>query len=153
MQKLNSKRFGVIEYPAEDVIFIEGGMIGFSESQNFLLLSAKDDSPFRWLQSIEIPELAFLVAVPGYYLQDYSPEISANAAQALNVSKPEEVTVFVTAAIPPGRPKDLTLNLAAPVVVNTAERRGLQVVLDNPAYTMRYRVFQETDDVELEPAA
>jgi flagellar assembly factor FliW len=141
---IQGTRFATIEYEPEDVIAVPDGLVGFPQSRRFLLVSNKEGSPFRWLQSLDVPELAFLLADPGGFGLSYNPEFPDWVAGALALEADTPALMFTTAAIPPGAPRDLTLNLAAPIVINALTRTGMQVVLDDPAYTMRYRVFDET---------
>lgn len=143
--KIDGTRFATIEYQAEDVVTFPEGLIGFPDYRNYVLVCTKDGSPFRWLQSVEEPALAFLVADPAHYVPDYSPEVPAAVVKALALDEKTPRLVYATAAIPPGNPTGLTLNLAAPLIINAESREALQVVVEDPAYTMRYKVFHKAD--------
>lgn len=137
-------RFGQIEASEGDIVELLDGLIGFSNLRRFVLISHNPKSPFRWLQSLDETSMAFLVADPSQYLEDYQPEISDAAATALGLESSTPAMVYTTASIPKGSPRDLTLNLAAPIVINPATRVGMQVILENEAYTMKHRVFEES---------
>lgn len=141
--QLLGTRFGTIEFTDEDVVTFREGMIGFSGLQTFVLLSHKPDSPFRWLQSVEEPGLAFLVVDPNAYVEDYSPEITNSDVRSLGLSESTAHLVYTTASIPGGVVEEMTLNLAAPIVLNLEERIGKQVVLEGEAYNIRHRVFPQ----------
>lgn len=141
--KLDNTRFGSIEFEEIDIIDFRDGLIGFPESKRYLILNAKEESPFRWLQSIEQPTLAFLVVEPGAYLNAYAPEVAVEVATELGLCEDRPALVYTTAAIPPGKPEELTLNLAAPIVINPENRIAAQVVIEDPSYTIRHRVFQD----------
>lgn len=144
---LEHTRFGAIEYSNDDVLQIPDGLIGFMNLRNFVILSHNPESPFRWLQSIDEPGLAFLLADPARYLSDYAVDISDQLAQELSLSVETATLIYTTASIPAGKPKELTLNLAAPIVINAEQRIGKQVIVENEAYTMRYRVFASEERV------
>ena len=143
--KIDGTRFATIEYQHEDVVTFPEGLIGFPEYHRYVLVCTKDGSPFRWLQSVEEPALAFLVADPEHYVPDYAPEMPASAVKSLGLTDMTVRIVFATASIPVGNPDGLSLNLAAPIVINAESRVALQVVVEDPAYTMRYKVFQKAD--------
>lgn len=149
---LSGTRFGDIEYTDEDVVQIPEGLIGFPGSKNYLLLSVKPDSPFRWLQSVEEPALAFLCTDPNHYVPYYAPTISDRHARELKLTTETARLLLCTAAIPKGRPSDMTLNLAGPIIVNVEARLARQIVLDDGAYTIRHRVFPQADQSK-EPVA
>lgn len=151
--KIEGTRFGVLEFESEDVIRFPQGMIGFPESRQFVLISTKEASPFRWLQSLDQPELAFLLADPDAYLPAYQPELPDAQLQSISLEENAPVLIYATATIPSGRPQDMTLNLAAPVVINADERLAAQVVLEEGAYTMKHRVFDSVSQGETQAAA
>lgn len=138
---LDNTRFGSIDYDETDILTVIDGLIGFSTLQRFVLLCQNPDSPFRWLQSIDEPALAFLLADPGRYVEGYGVDIDDVLAAQLGLTAETPTLLLTTATIPTGRPKDMTLNLTAPIVINVEKRLARQVVLENDAYTMRYRVF------------
>ncbi len=140
---LTHTRFGSIEFSLSDIITLEGGLIGFGESTEFLMVPSKPGSPFSWLQSAQDPSLAFLIADPAAFFEDYDPEISDFDANQLGLMSGADFGIFVTSAIPVGEPKKATANLAAPILINLDTKRGKQVVLDNEAYTMRHPIFSE----------
>ena len=141
--KLEGTRFGTIEFAEEDLVTLPDGMIGFSEFNQFVIVNTKDESPFRWLQSLEEPKLAFLLAFPERIIGVYSPEIPIKDASELNLLDTAPYLVFVTATIPKGRPMEATANLSAPVVINADSRIGKQIVLEDEAYTVRYPIFEQ----------
>jgi flagellar assembly factor FliW len=141
--KLTGTRFGEIEFGPSDVLFFKEGLIGFPNLQEFVLISHRDNSPFRWLQSVQETGLAFLCAIPQHYLPDYNPTLTAAVVNALKLKEETERYLLTTATIPQGRPDDMTLNLAAPILVNANTRSAIQFVLEDEAYTVKHRVFPE----------
>lgn len=141
-------RFGPLDYEDQDVVLFTEGLIGFFALQRFLLLSHNPNSPFRWLQSVDEPSLAFLVVEPSNYVENYVFEVADELASDLKISEEVQPVVLVTATIPPGKPKEMTVNLVAPLVVNVEARRGRQVILESDAYTMKHRVFKDAPESE-----
>ena len=143
--KLQSTRFGEVEYTSEDVISFDDGLIGFPENHNYVVICPKADGKFRWLQSVEEPALAFLVTDPFQLVPEYDPHVSNSVAAELELEEGTPQLVFVTVGIPRGKPEEMTLNLAGPIIANPITRRARQVVLEDEAYTTKYRVFHQTD--------
>lgn len=139
-------RFGQIQFDESDVVTFSDGIIGFTTLRRFVLMSHNPESPFRWLQSVDEPSLAFLVVEPGRYVEDYVFEIEDHTAAELQMDETTTPTVYTTVSIPPGKPKEMTINLMAPLVVNPHAKLGRQVVLESEAYTMKHRVFAEDRD-------
>jgi flagellar assembly factor FliW len=140
---ISGTRFGEIEFAPTDVLFLKEGLIGFPKMQEFILLSHKEASPFRWMQSVQEPTMAFLCALPQHFVPEYNPELPVSVVEGLSLEDATERYVLTTATIPSGCPDDMTLNLAAPILVNANTRSALQFVLDDEAYTVKHRVFPE----------
>jgi flagellar assembly factor FliW len=87
--------------------------------------------------------MAFLTALPQHFLPEFNPELPKSVVEALSLEEETERYLLTTASIPPGKPDDMTLNLAAPILVNANTRSALQFVLEDEAYTVKHRVFPE----------
>lgn len=138
-------RFGLLQYEEGDVVTFADGLIGFPNLHRFVLLNHKEDSPFRWLQSLDEESLAFLVCDPEAFVGGYTADVDPLAEQVLTMEPETPRFTYATANIPHGRPHDMTLNLAGPIVVNGETRQAKQLVIEDEAYTMRHRVFQPTE--------
>ena len=140
-QQYLTTRIGVIAYGQEDVVHFPEGLLGFPEQKNYVVVEHKEGSPFRWLLSLEDTNLAFLAVDPALYVSDYAPPMPKSAAEALKLEETTPMLVYTIVTIPSGRPEDMTLNLAGPVVLNCDANLGKQIVLDNEAYSVRHRAF------------
>lgn len=140
-------RFGTVEFDDTEVLQIEGGLVGLPELSHFVLFEAKPGSAFSWLQSLEDPAMAFLVTEPSRYVDGFELEVTRRSANLFEGGLAEAV-VLATASVPAGRPQDTTLNLSGPIVLDAATRKGRQMVLEDAAYTTRYRVFPENGSSE-----
>ena len=147
MTTLAGTRFGTVEFDDRDIVQIEGGLVGLPELSSFVLFEAKPGSAFSWLQSLDDPEMAFLVTEPSRYLPGYDNEITQRISGQEGRGI-EDAVVLATATVPPGKPNDTTLNLSGPIVLDAATRRGRQMVLEDAAYTTRYRVFPQAESSE-----
>jgi len=73
-------------------------------------------------------------------LEDYAPDFPQEAFKKLRASSLEELSLFVIAVIPQDF-RASTVNLKSPVVINFKERLGMQVILGNRDYSVRFRLF------------
>lgn len=126
--QVRSRRFGTLDVPRESILHLPQGMIGFPNNRRWVILDHRPGSPFKWLMSVEDPELAFAVANPGELVAEYQPPIEL-AARLLGTD-PAEIALFVVVTIP-SDPTRMTVNLMAPVVVDLRTRRARQIVLDD----------------------
>ncbi len=137
--RYESAKLGSIEYAQEQVIVFIEGILGFPAYREYVLLEHRK-GPFMWLQSLEEPSLAFLVTDPWYFFPEYAPEIPDEDVEALELEEPYNFSVFCFVTVPE-QVELMTVNLKGPTVVNLNTRKAKQVVLLNPEYTTRHRVF------------
>ena len=135
--KVNTTRFGEIEVPAERVISMPHGMIGFPQQHRYTLFQHRSDSPFYWLQSLDHPQLAFVVVSPLIFDQQYQMVLGTTETELLEIQDTKDIQVWVVVTIPAGQPEKMTANLRAPVVVNLAKRLAAQIILEDPKYPLR----------------
>lgn len=140
--KINTSRFGEVEVNESDMISLPEGLIGFPELNQFILLDHDNDSPFKWLQSVSDPAIAFIVISPLSFRPDYMVEVTEEEVSALKLSNPNEAVISVIVTIPMD-PKKMSANLKAPLVFNLSNRLGKQVVLKDPQYQTKHFIMEE----------
>lgn len=141
---LNTKNFGEVEIKDEDVIFFEYGLPGFESMTKFVILGKTDspDDPFFWLQSVQKPELAFVIMNPRDLVFDYEAEIDLFTANLLKIENENDALIYCIVTVPQDI-KKISINLKAPVIINAKENRGCQVVLENDKYKFKHIITEE----------
>jgi flagellar assembly factor FliW len=135
--KVATTRFGAVEVPAERMLVFPHGMVGFPELHRYVMLRHREGSPFHWLQSVDHPDLAFVLASPLVFDPGYQVVLGNTESQLLQSSDAQHLQVWVVVTIPQGEPEKLTANLKAPVVINLENRLAAQVILDDPRFPLR----------------
>lgn len=110
------------------------GLPGFPNDLTFVLLDHRPGSVFRWLQSCDSADLAFVVIDPLVFVPDYPIDKARNAASFVGLSPDEDLIVLVICTVPPP-PAEPTANFLAPIAIGQVSRRGAQVVLHDSGYT------------------
>ena len=142
---IGSRRFGAFDVPCDRILEFPHGMIGFPGTRRYVILDHRPGSPFKWMLSIDDPEIAFAVADPCELVQGYEPPLEL-AARLLSTD-PSDVALFVVVTIPPD-PSQMTVNLMAPVVVDLPTRVARQIVLEDTQFPPSYPLVSR-----LRPAA
>lgn len=134
--QINSQRFGLVQLDDEAVLNFPAGIIGFPNENAFALIPHHGSEYLAWLQSVTKPELAFPVVSAHYFLEGY-PDIPVTpAAHAAGITGAEDdFAVLAVLCAPIGQPA--TVNLLAPIVVNSETRTGGQVILDGSRFSTR----------------
>lgn len=143
MNQIQGTRFGAITFENNDIVTFPEGLIGFPELRTFLILAHGENTPFRWLQSIEEPGMAFLTADPCHFIPDYAIDMTDEQAAELGLEIETPTLILTTVSMPGGNPKDMTINLAGPIVVNLAKQSGFQLILDTDEKHLKFRLFEE----------
>ena len=139
---IETRRFGNLDIGEKDIIEMVGGLLGFEETKKYILLDHDTETPFKWLQAVDNPELAFVVMEPFIFCPDYQFDLTDNEVTELELSKPEEAVVLTILSVPKDSQK-VSANMKAPILINRTERKGKQIVLTNEAYPIKFYLFKE----------
>lgn len=131
---IQTTRFGEVQIDEDRIISFPKGLLGFPKYKQYVLIEAGEDSTFWWLQSTDLPELAFVVTDPALFVPTYKVPVRPEQLADLGVTGIEQAQVFV---IVNKRGQTLTGNLQGPLVVSVAGRVGEQLVLSDRRFTTR----------------
>lgn len=139
--ELHTKFYGTVSYTDNETIQFPGGLPGFEERRSFLYLHP-EDSIFGCLQSVEEPQLAFVVISPYVICPDYSINLPSDDTKALKLNAAEDALILAIVSI---REKldESSANLQAPVIIHMKDRTGRQVLLPDSGYPVRYPLWKK----------
>ncbi|MCH2135471.1 MAG: flagellar assembly protein FliW [Phycisphaerales bacterium] len=130
-------RFGMVQVENDRVLEFSGGLLGFSSFTRFVLLQPDPEGRFLWLQSVDSPDLAFVVTDPSHWCDDFEAVIRREHLAQLSLDSVDEARILV---IVNKYDDALTANLQGPLIVNIKNRRGMQVVLADRRWTTRRQI-------------
>ena len=144
---VKTKYFGEVDLPEEKIITFDRGLIGLPQYKKFTILydCEKEEANISWLQSVDEPSLALPVINPGLVRKDYNPVLEDELLDHLGELTEENIIIFVTVSVPQDV-KNTTVNLKAPIVINSDTRKGCQVVAENQDYPVKYKVYHAASD-------
>ena len=128
MIKLITSRFGELEVQEEKIINFPSGLIGLPDINRFILIDHKD-TPLKWLQAIDDPDIAFIVVSPSLIVAEYSLDVDKSVKQHIQLEQEEDLAVLVTMR---GDWENVIANFQGPIVINSRAMKGAQVVMDSP---------------------
>ena len=147
--KLDTKHFGLIEIDKEKILHFKSGIPGFENCKDFILLNEKENKDdkiniFYWLQSTEKMNVCFLLTDLSSILYEYQPIklIEREVLVDLSQDKPESILIYNITTMPEDI-KDITVNLKAPVVINTYTQQAKQVIFNDETYSSRYYIIND----------
>lgn len=141
--KAKTRLFGEIDIEDDKIIHLENGMIGFPNMQKFALIFDEekgDEAKIMWLQSMDEPEMAFPVMRPELVMPEYNPTVNDEVLEPLGTMTDENIFVVVTLTAVADVKKN-SVNLKAPIIINTETRKGCQIIVEDD-YPVKYNIYK-----------
>ena len=139
--RVKTKAYGEMEIDERQLVTFPGGILGFEKFSRWALLDASQ-KPFYYLQSLELPELAFALIDPFLFRTDYSLDVPDETLAEIGVNDPEGAIVLAIVTAPSdGSP--ITANLMGPLIVSKSTRVGMQAVLTDPRWRVKHDIMAE----------
>ena len=142
---VKTRHFGEIELDESKVIYFENGILGFEDYKKYTVLYDNEGGErpdISWLQSLDEPALAIPVVNPFIVRPDYNPEVEDELLKPLGAITEENIVVLISITVPTEIEK-ITANLKAPFLINSDERKGAQIVVENSDYEVKYRFYEQ----------
>lgn len=128
-------RFGTVQVEETDLIRIPDGLVGFRNLTSFVQLHDPKVAGLSWLQSLDVPEVAFGLVAPPLAVGEYKVDLRPGDRSALELDDERSALVYV---ILNRGENGLTVNLQGPLVFNMAKRLGRQLVLTSSRFAVKY---------------
>jgi len=123
------------------IIDFPDGLIGFQKFTRWAILDAQQ-KPYFYLQSLDLPELAFIMVDPFLFRPDYSVDVSDELSAALGLTSPNDALIMALVTVPAGG-SPITANLMGPVVICKAKRLGAQVPQADARWKTKHDIMAE----------
>ena len=131
--KIKSSNFGELEVQPSNIFYLENGLLGFETLNNFVLITDDDIAPFKWLMSIEEPEIMFPLISPFFIDGQYQPGKDIDL---------EMYVLFSIVTFNDGN-GNITANMKAPIVLNSNDLTGEQIIITSHEYNVNHIISQK----------
>lgn len=146
---IETSTWGCLEIREEQIYDFPRGIPGFEQETRFVLLSL-EEGPFAYLQSLNEKELAFVVVDPFAFYTDYEFELSENESKDLSLQQDQ---VYIRSIVTLKDPiENSSLNLLAPIIINSDLRIGKQIILHNSSYRTNHPLWIEPAEESNDPS-
>jgi flagellar assembly factor FliW len=125
---VDSAVLGRVAVPAASVYTLPAGLVGFGQYTRYALVPSGREGVF-WLQSLDEPSLAFVLADPFRAVPGYAADIPDPELAPLGAGGEGDFVVLVVVTLSGTAGVPATANLRAPLVFNVVTRRARQIVL------------------------
>ena len=89
-------------------------------------------------------DVAIPVIVPGDLIPEYNPTVNNDLLEALGELNAENTYVLVTVRVPRDI-EDISVNLKAPIIINTDTNKGCQLIVEDD-YAVRHKIYDLMKD-------
>ncbi|MEN8189420.1 MAG: flagellar assembly protein FliW [Thermodesulfobacteriota bacterium] len=128
-------RFGEVEYDPGNLLHFPAGMIGFPTLHNFVVMPNKKTGPLFWIQSVDDPDIAFVLTDPTNFFLTYKVVPDEAEKSHLRIDSKDDCFILSVVTVPPD--KKITLNLQAPILYSPKTNRAMQVILEENGYSTK----------------
>lgn len=147
---IETSRFGLLSVDDDRIMTFPRGLLGFPDHSRFALIQTNKENYFFWLQSVDDPNLAFVITDPSTFFKDYEVPLREETLADLQFTDMKYSQVFVIC----NKVGDwLTGNLLGPIIVNADNRLAQQVVLTEKKWTTRQPLLRLQSEVPLTKTA
>ncbi len=141
---LKTRLFGEIKVKEEEVINFTKPILGFDDCTQYILVEKESIFPTFWLQSVNIPGLAFPVISPFYINEDYSFTLHTHDLDDIRLNDINDVLVMTLMVVPQVL-SSIRTNLRAPIIYNPVNKVAKQLVLYDDKYPVHYYIMDNTN--------
>ncbi|MBB5173759.1 flagellar assembly protein FliW [Texcoconibacillus texcoconensis] len=139
---IETKYNGQVTINESQIIQFPQGLPSFEEEKQFVLLSLKgEEGPFFALQSVNTPNLAFVVINPFSFFPNYEAKLTDATVEQLEIESGEDVALFVILTVKDPF-EETTANLRGPIVINRKNQQAKQIALTESDYHTRHQIIQ-----------
>lgn len=148
--KVQTKFFGEVEIEDDKILEFPSGIIGFENFNQFTIIyDIDDDSQTRisWLQSVEEPALALPVIDPLAIVPEYAPMIEDELLAPLGNPADADLLFLLVMTVPADMTK-VTANMKAPIIINTEQKKGVQLIVENADYPVKFNIYESVQKMK-----
>ena len=140
---VNTRLFGEIQVGDDKIVNLPQGIIGFPDLKSFTLIydnEKEDKGNIMWFQSLDEPQFALPVMTPSTVVPDYNPTVNDELLAPLGELTEENLYVLVTVKVPADI-KEMSVNLKAPIIINTDTLTGGQLIVEDEDLPVRFKIY------------
>ena len=128
-------RFGDVEYSPEHLLTFPLGLIGFPGLRGFVVMPNRKEGPLFWIQSVDDPDMAFVLTDPTNFFPDYAVKPDVAERHILEIGEEDACYAVTVVTVPPDL--NITLNLSAPILFAPKSNRAMQTILEESSYSTK----------------
>jgi flagellar assembly factor FliW len=141
--KVKTSRFGELEVNPNDIITFNDGLLGFENNKKYFVVDPGDSTLILWLQSIDDEKIAFPVIEPKIFKPDYIAKLLPADLNGLDLDSLTNARLYSILTIPANNVTEMSANLKAPIVINSAKKVAKQIVLQDSKLSVKHEMYKD----------
>ena len=140
---VKTRYFGEVDLTDDKIKKKKKGLMGFDEYKRYTILydcEKEEGTNISWFQSVDEPSLALPVINPLIVKEDYNPVVEDELLAGIGEINEENMVILITMTVPADL-KEMTVNLKAPIIINADTRKGIQLIVENQDYEVKYKIY------------
>jgi len=138
---IETDKFGVVDIQDNRVIDFPTGLPGFEGLKRFIIMEIEETKPIYWLQSTEDKHISLPLILTFDIFHDYYIDIRDSDLEGLQFESNTDLSIMNVVVIPE-KIEEMTVNLAAPIVINVKRGIAKQIIVDAAELPIRFPVYE-----------
>jgi len=130
---IESTAYGKIEVNDSHIFHFPKGIFGFDGLHDYVMMQV-GDGPFHVLHALD-EQISFILLPASLAADDYGFHIGQSVIDMLEIARPEDVLTYVIVNVIDNQ---IYVNLKAPIIINTINRKAAQHIIDDASYPLRH---------------
>jgi flagellar assembly factor FliW len=140
--KVKTTRFGEVDVNPADIVHFNDGLLGFENQKKYFVVDPGDSTLVLWLQSIDDGNVAFPMIEPKIFKPDYIAKLLPADLNGLELETLTTARLYSILTIP-SSVTEMSANLKAPIVINSAKKVGKQIVLQDSKLSVKHEMYKD----------
>jgi len=124
--KIETARFGTLDLDESTFIHFPWGIPGFEDLKRYVLLEHRQ-GPFKWLQAVDHPDVAFVVSPPDVFGIQYT--VPAQRVSILGLEDTKDLAILVLISIDRAT-RAVRPHVRTPLLLNASNRQAYQWIIE-----------------------
>ena len=132
-----------LKFTDADIIHFANGIPGFLNHKRFVISRDESQEPFHWLHSVDDHKTKFVLINPMMVDEKYDPKLVKSDIEDLEIKNKADFLIYVIVTLNHTDLMKSTVNLTGPILINIADKKGKQIIIDDSRYSIKTPIMGE----------
>jgi len=133
------------ELKPETIFSFPNGIPAFEDIKQYVFLTNENVRPFMFMQALNTSNLSFVCIDSFMICPGYEVQIPESVVEFIKFDQPEDALILSFVTLKP-EIEDITANLMSPIVINTKNLLGQQIIPEQSRFPVRYKIWESIEE-------